>query len=198
MPSVQDYELKDFFNYVTQVLDDLGIPYMVVGGFATIFYGEPRMTIDIDIVADVGRKHIDSLAHAFAFPEFYISKDGMLDALSRRYPFNIIQPATGAKVDVMPLPRDVYSRIAFKRRKRLAIDANGRDAFFIAPEDMIIAKLLAFQTTGSDKHLRDALGVLQIQWDYLDFFVLRKSADATGVREQLEILEQSIQSEQNK
>ena len=195
MSSVRDYELKDFFDYVIQVLDDLDIPYMVVGGFAAIFYGEPRMTLDIDIIADVKKKHIDPLANRFSLPEFYISKESVLDALSRRYPFNIIQPSTGAKADMMPLPRDIYSRIAFKRRKRLAIDASGREAFFIAPEDMIIAKLLAFQATGSDKHLRDARGVLQIQWEYLDFFVLRKTADATGVREQLEMLEQSISEE---
>ena len=192
MKPVQDYELKKFFAYVTQALDDLGIPYMVVGGFAAIFYGEPRMTIDIDIVVDMERKHVEPLVKAFPLPDFYISKEGVLDALRRRYPFNIIQPATGAKVDMMPLPRDVYSRIAFRRRKRLVIDESGHSVFVISPEDMIIAKLLAFKSTKSDKHFRDARGVLQIQWDYLDFVVLRKTANAEGVGELLKTLEQSI------
>jgi hypothetical protein len=197
MTSVQDYELKKLFDYVTQALEDLGIPYMVVGGFAAIFYGEPRMTIDIDIVVDMERKHVEPLVQTFAFPDFYISREGVLDALRRRYPFNIIQSSTGAKIDMMPLPRDVYSRIAFRRRKRLSIDESGRSAFFITPEDIVIAKLLAFRTTGSDKHLRDARGVLQIQWDYLDFVVLRKTADAEDVGNLLETLEQSIQEDQN-
>ena len=197
MTSVQDYELKKLFDYVTQALEDLGIPYMVVGGFAAIFYGEPRMTIDIDIVVDMERKHVEPLVQTFAFPDFYISREGVLDALRRRYPFNIIQSSTGAKIDMMPLPRDVYSRIAFRRRKRLSIDESGRSAFFITPEDIVIAKLLAFRTTGSDKHIRDARGVLQIQWDYLDFVVLRKTADAEDVGNLLETLEQSIQEDQN-
>ena len=36
MEPVKDTELKAFFSYVVQVLDDLGIPYMIVGGFAVI------------------------------------------------------------------------------------------------------------------------------------------------------------------
>jgi hypothetical protein len=197
MTSVQEYELKKLFDHITQVLENLSIPYMVVGGFAAIFYGEPRMTIDIDIVVDMEQKHVEPLVQAFAVPDFYISKEGVLDALRRHYSFNIIQSSTGAKIDMMPLPRDVYSRIAFRRRKRLPVDESGRGAFFIAPEDIVIAKLLAFRATGSDKHLRDARGVLQIQWDYLDFVVLRKTAEAEGVRELLDTLEQSIQKDQD-
>ena len=36
MERVKDYELKAFFGYVTDVLESLKIPYMVVGGFAAI------------------------------------------------------------------------------------------------------------------------------------------------------------------
>jgi hypothetical protein len=39
MEPVRDYELKAFFTYMIEVLENLGIPYMVVGGFAAIFYG---------------------------------------------------------------------------------------------------------------------------------------------------------------
>jgi hypothetical protein len=61
MEQVRDYELKAFFTYVIQVLERLDIPYMVVGGFAAIFYGEPRLTIDVDIVVDMKWEHIGSL-----------------------------------------------------------------------------------------------------------------------------------------
>ncbi len=36
MEQVRDYELKAFFTYVIDMLERLGIPYMVVGGFAAI------------------------------------------------------------------------------------------------------------------------------------------------------------------
>ena len=41
MEHVQDYELKAFFTYVIDVLERLGTPYMVVGGFAAIMSFSP-------------------------------------------------------------------------------------------------------------------------------------------------------------
>ncbi|MFQ6058146.1 MAG: hypothetical protein ACE5MB_04600 [Anaerolineae bacterium] len=52
-----EIELLDFFEYVVTVLEQLGIPYMVVGGFAAIVHGEPRFTADVDIVVDMRYHH---------------------------------------------------------------------------------------------------------------------------------------------
>jgi len=188
MEPVRDYELKAFFTYVIEVLENLGIPYMVVGGFAAIFYGEPRLTIDVDVVVDMEPEHIKPLVSAFPVPDYYVSEEGIRDSLQRGYPFNVIQPATGAKVDLVPLLRDPFTRSAFQRRQRLEFDEAGRSATFITPEDIIVAKLIAHRETGSDKHLRDARGVLVMQWGELDLEVIRRSARANGVLEQFEAL----------
>ena len=42
MESVRDDELRGFLTYVIDLLEHLRIPYMIVGGFAAILYGEPR------------------------------------------------------------------------------------------------------------------------------------------------------------
>lgn len=186
MEPVRDYELKAFFTYVIKVLERLGIPYMVVGGFAAIFYGEPRLTIDVDIVVDMKPEHIGPFVAAFPIPDYYVSEEGIRDSLQRRYPFNVIQPVTGAKVDVVPLPRDPFTRAAFERRQRLEYDQAGNTATFITPEDIILAKLITFQETGSDKHLRDARGVLVTQWGRLDLEAIRRGARAAGVLDQFE------------
>ncbi len=188
MEPVRDYELKAFFTYVIEVLENLGIPYMVVGGFAAIFYGEPRLTIDVDIVVDMKLEHVKPLVAAFPVPDYYVSEEGIRDSLQRGYPFNVIQPATGAKVDLVPLPRDPFTRSAFQRRQRLEFDEAGRSATFITPEDIIVAKLIAHRETGSDKHLRDARGVLVMQWGELDLEVIRRSARANGVLERFKAL----------
>jgi hypothetical protein len=96
---VRDYELRAFFTYVVDVLERLDIPYMVVGGFAAIFYGEPRLTLDVDIVVDMKWRHIAPFIKAFPILDYYVSEEGIRDSLQRRYPFNVIQPTTGAKVD---------------------------------------------------------------------------------------------------
>jgi hypothetical protein len=108
MEPVRDHELKAFFTYVITVLEQLQIPYMVVGGFAATFYGEPRMTLDIDVVVDMKWDHVDPFVAAFPIPDYYVSEEGARDSLQRCYPFNVIQPTTGAKVDLVPLPADPY------------------------------------------------------------------------------------------
>jgi len=195
MEHVRDYELKAFFSYVIEVLERLEIPYMVVGGFAAIFYGEPRLTIDVDIVVDMRWEHVSPLVAAFPIPDYYVSEEGVQDSLQQCYPFNVIQPTTGAKVDIVPLPRDTFTREAFQRRHRMEYDETGHSATFITPEDIVVAKLVAYQKTESDKHLRDARGVLITQWEELDLEAVRRSARASGVLEQLEDLAVAVQQE---
>jgi len=195
MEPVPEYELKAFFTYVIEVLENLDIPYMVVGGFAAIFYGEPRLTIDVDIVVDMRQEHIRPLVDAFPIPDYYLSEEGIRNSLRRRYPFNIIQPTTGAKVDLVPLPSDPFTRAAFQRRRRMVYDEAGRSATFITPEDIVVAKLVAHRETGSDKHLRDARGVLVTQWGGLDLGTIRDSARESGVSELFENLWQIVQQE---
>ena len=191
----RDYELKAFFTYVIEVLEQLEIPYMVVGGFAAIFYGEPRLTIDVDIVVDMKWNHIGPFVAAFPIPDYYVSEEGIRDSLQRCYPFNVIQPTTGAKVDLVPLPRDPFTRAAFQRRQRMEYDEAGHSATFITAEDIIVAKLIAYRETESDKHLRDARGVLMMQWGVLDLEVVRRSARAGGVLEQFEELLEAARRE---
>ena len=39
------------FLIFTRKFHELGIPYMISGSVAAIFYGEPRLTSDVDIIA---------------------------------------------------------------------------------------------------------------------------------------------------
>lgn len=89
-------------------------------------------------------------------------------------------------MDLVPLPGDAFTRAAFQRRQRLEYDAAGHSATFITPEDIILAKLIAFQKTASDKHLRDAHGVLVTQWGQLDLEAIRRGARAAGVLDRFE------------
>jgi len=195
MERVRDYELKSFFTYVIKVLEQLDIPYMVVGGFAAILYGEPRLTIDVDIVLDMKWNHIGPFVAAFPIPDYYVSEEDIQDSLQRCYPFNVIQPTTGAKVDLVPLPRDPFTRAAFQRRQRLEYDEAGHSATFITPEDIIVAKLIAHRETESDKHLRDARGVLMMQWGELDLEAMRRGARAGRVLEQFDLLLEAVRRE---
>lgn len=192
---VTPQELSSFFATVVQTLDQLHIPYMVAGGFAAIFYGEPRLTIDIDIVADLNMSHLKPLIAAFPFPDYYLSEEAMRDALTRRFPFNIIQTATAAKVDLIPLPDDIFSRMAFPRRQKMMFNQAGAEACFISAEDIVLAKLFTFEQTGSDKHLRDVKGVLVTQWGRLNLDLIRRAAAQRNLLAQFEQLLESARRE---
>jgi hypothetical protein len=185
---VTPQELSNFFARVVQQLEQLAIPYMVAGGFAAIFYGEPRLTVDVDIVADLKTSHIKPLLKAFPFPDYYLSEEAMRDAIRRRFPFNIIQTTTAAKVDLIPLPDDVFSRAAFSRRQKMVFNQAGAEAYFISAEDIVLAKLFAFAQTGSDKHLRDIKGVLVAQWGQLNLETIRRAAGHRHLLDQFEQL----------
>jgi hypothetical protein len=188
-------DLDQFFSRVVDVLEQLNIPYMVAGGFAAIFYGEPRLTIDIDIVTDIKVQHIKAFIESFPFPDYYLSEEAIKESLHRRFPFNIIQTATGAKADIVPLPDDTFSRVAFSRRQRMVYRSDGKEAYFISAEDIVAAKLFAFEQTGSDKHLRDARGVLVTQWGELDLELIRRMVSQRDLLAQFEQVYEAARQE---
>ena len=192
MEPARENELRRFFTHVIEVLERLHVPYMVVGGFAAILYGEPRLTIDVDIVVGMRPEHVTPFVASFPIDRYYVNEETVRDALRRRYLVNVIESSTGAKVDLMPLPGDASTQAALSRRQRLVYDPEGHTATFINAEDLILAKLLAFRRTGSDKHLRDARGVLVTQKGSLDLGALRRGAKAAGTLETLETLLSSV------
>jgi hypothetical protein len=159
-----------------------------VGGFAAILYGQPRLTLDVDIVVDIRAEHVAPLAAAFPMPEYYADEEAIRDALRRCRPFNVIHPSTGAKLDLVPLTDDAPTQGAFSRRERTTYDTAGHSATFISAEDIVLAKLNAFRESGSDKHFRDALGVLIAQGERLDLQRVRQRARASGLSALLEQL----------
>ena len=151
----------ELLRYVVEAMDTLGIAYMIVGSQASIYYGEPRFTQDIDLVADIGAGHVAGLLALFPAGEFYVSEDAVRDAIRSGGQFNIIHPTAGLKVDVMVKKDSPYDHAQFERRERKAIAANFH-AYLARPEDVILYKMLYFSEGGSDRHLRDILGMLRI------------------------------------
>jgi hypothetical protein len=140
-------------------LERLGVPYMLVGSLASIAYGEPRLTQDIDIVVALSEHDVHAFCAAFPDPEFYVSEPAVRDAVRRRFPFNVIHPTSGNKIDFM-LPRDdEWGSGQIERRRRVRILPD-REAFAASPEDVILGKLWYYAEGGSEKHLRDITGML--------------------------------------
>jgi len=172
----------ELLRYLVETLEALGIDYMIVGSQASIYYGEPRFTQDIDVVADLAATHIPRLLERFALPAFYLSEDAVRDALTHRGQFNIIHPASGLKIDII-LKKDMpYDRLQFDRRLRQPL-IPGRDAYFARPEDVILYKMLYFREGRSERHLRDIAGMLAVSSSAIDAGYVDEWSQRLGLSE---------------
>ena len=152
---------------VADFFESQEIHYRVVGSMASMAYGEPRFTNDVDIVADLHPDKVPALCAAFPAPDFYLSEPAVREAVRRRTQFNIIHPASGLKVDVILPPDTEFARSEMQRVRRIT-SVGEYSVWFASPEDVILNKLLFFQMGGSEKHLRDIAGMLKLLRDKVD------------------------------
>jgi len=165
---------------LANTLEELGIPYLVTGSVATIAYGEPRFTNDIDVVVKMFSHQVPAFCAAFPADDFYISPDAVEEAIDRNSQFNILHPTSGLKIDVMVAEDTEFNHSRFSRAKSLKI-APSREVSFASPEDVIIKKLVFFHDGGSDKHLRDIRGVLAVLGDDIDREYIERWVNVFGL-----------------
>jgi hypothetical protein len=175
-------EPSELLRYAIQVLEKLGLRYFVTGSTATIFYGEPRFTNDIDIVVDLPPGRVEELCAAFPSSEFYVSEEAARRAVSRRGQFNVIHPASGLKLDLMIPAESSFNQSRFARVRRLH-PAPDYDAVFASIEDVILKKMEYYREGGSEKHLRDIAGVLKISGGAVDRGYIEDWAERLGLEE---------------
>lgn len=157
----------EFLNHALTTIESLGIPYMIVGSIASMRYGEARLTLDIDIVADIEPRLVERLCATFSDPEFYVSLPAAQEAVRLRKQFNVIHSKSGLKIDFMVARDDEWGRSQLSRRRRIELTP-GQYAFVAAPEDVILGKLQYYREGQSDKHLRDIAAMLQVSGDQID------------------------------
>ena len=156
-------ELYELLAQVVETFERLRIPYLVTGSVASMAYGEPRLTNDIDLVAGINDHHIVRLLDAFPSDAFYLSEEAIREAILHQTQFNIIHPTSGLKVDVMVRRDTPFDRSRFARA-RLLRPTQSYTAAFASAEDVIIKKMEYYQEGGSEKHLRDKCRTLLGCW----------------------------------
>jgi hypothetical protein len=102
-------EQADLLRYAIRSLESLKVAYMLVGSFASIAYGEPRFTQDIDIVLDLPETSVADFCSAFPPPEFYLNQDSIVDAIRKKFQFNLLHPGSGSKIDFLAVRTDWVS-----------------------------------------------------------------------------------------
>jgi len=174
---------------VTGALDELGVRHTIGGSIASSMAGEPRSTIDIDIVAAIETAHVAPLVARLA-PEFYVDAEAMARAVRERRSTNLIHQATQVKVDLFIAGGTPLDQMQLERR--LEVNLDGRRLFVHPPEDILLQKLRWFRLGHevSDRQWRDIVGIVRVQGSQLNREYLRAHAPLVGV---LDLLERVLQ-----
>lgn len=183
-----DFEKREVVLKVIEVLEQMGITYLICGSFASAIYGLPRSTNDADLVAVVKPEQVSDLFRALE-PDFYINESSMRKAVETGRHFNVIHSETQFKVDVFtPKPIGFAAKEIARRQQRDFGSGSRRTAYFASPEDTVVSKLDWYRRGNevSDQQWRDVVTILRVQRDRLDIEYMRQSAAELGVVELLE------------
>jgi hypothetical protein len=149
-------------------LERLGIPYLVTGSTAGIVYGDPRLTNDVDIVVALSLADVPRFIAAFPLEEFYAPPEEVLALEVRRGQrghCSLIHHDSGFMADIY-IAFDELHRWALAHRR--AIDVDGVRMSVAPVEYVILRKLEYFREGGSEKHLRDIRGMLEVSAAQID------------------------------
>jgi len=171
---------------VTRALDALGVANTVGGSIASSFAGEPRSTIDIDIVAALEEGQVPAFVEALGLA-FYADPDALTRAVRARTSANLIHHASMIKVDIFIAGGTPLDAQQLARRQAVTV-GDGRVLHVHPPEDILLQKLRWFRQGGeaSDRQWRDVLAIVRVQGEALDLAYLRENAPRVGVSDLLE------------
>ena len=177
----------ELFLMFVRRFNEAGLRYVIGGSVAAIFYGEPRFTNDVDMVAFLNEADIRRLPEIFPTPDFYVPPLEVITAEVARTQhghFNIIHTATTFKADVYPTGRDELNAWAFRNKRTVVFE--GETLILAPPECVIVRKLEYFREGGSEKHLRDIRGMMNVTGESMDRAALDEWITRQGVRREWE------------
>ena len=142
----------DLLGTLAEELDRANLRYMVIGGQAVLFHGEPRLTNDIDITVAAGLEQLDSVLQVAAGsnleplvnPQEFTPKTMVLPCLHRE---------SGIRVDFI-LSFSPYENEAIERA--VEVEVGNSMVRFATAEDLIVHKVLA----GRARDLEDVRSII--------------------------------------
>lgn len=150
-------------------LRDTRLPCMIGGSIAAMAYGEPRATLDIDVILSAKVENAPAILAAFPKSRFHSPPLETLEgelSRSRDGSFQILDRQTGLKADIYIAGDDPLLQYGLENARELTV---GSASVLIAPPNYIIAiKLRYFAMGGQEKHIQDIQSVLRISPEEVD------------------------------
>lgn len=172
---------------MAELLEKLGIPYVLGGSMACGIHGEPRPTQDSDFLIRLSADRVRPLVQALT-GDFYVEESAVREALSRKGSFNVIELKTMRKIDLFQEGGNPLDAAQMRRAVTAAFEeAPDRKLRITSAEDIVLRKLDWYRRGRmvSDRQWRDVLGVLKVSGPRLDLKYLAETASPLGLDELL-------------
>lgn len=176
--------LAELFRRFAQPLNSLEIPYMATGAVAAVIYGEPRLTLDLDLVLRIPQPDVVRFSAAFPSSEFYVPP---LEAIEREVArpehghFNLLHLDTGMRADIYLAGSDPLDAWGLANRRREAV--LGETVWMAPAAYVIVRKLEYFTQGGSSKHVTDIQAMLRISPELIDLSTVETFVTQRGLEE---------------
>lgn len=171
----------EVFERLVETCNRLKLKYFITGSMASMNYGEYRLTNDVDVVIDFRYGDVRPFLDAFPTDRFYVSEEAARAAISGGGQFNINDPETGMKIDVMIPTDSLFDETRFSRVVEEPQES-GLVVRYASPEDVILMKLRYYEEGASEKHVRDIGSMLEVQGDRLDRPYLDRWVEKLGLK----------------
>ena len=154
------WEIHRFFQY-------FGLPYAVIGGMAVQWWGEPRVTKDVDLTAVAPLDQPSSALVQQVLDRFPARIENALE-FARRSRVILITASNGCPADIsLGLPG--YEDEVMRRAVEFELEP-GKAIRVCSAEDLVIHKAIA----GRPQDVRDIEGIVYRQRDALDMAIIRR------------------------
>ena len=175
-------DLIDVTLAVSTALDRCGIPYTVGGSLASSLSGEPRASLDADVVVQIRPDQIDGLVNLLG-DDFYADRDAIRRAVDAGSCSNLVHRPTGIKVDLFPATSFLDHQQLLRRQLVKVTTDPDRYLYVHSPEDILLQKLHWYRLGGgtSERQWRDVVSILLVQQSRIDREYLSTVAEKIGV-----------------
>jgi hypothetical protein len=165
-------KIGDLFRGISSAFEQAGIPYMLVGSFASNIYGIGRATQDVDFLVAATPDQIQAFLNLLSPSDYYFDSQDAIQALQHSSMFNLLDLRLGFKIDIIFRKPTAFNQEEFRRRTEA--DVEGVRVFVATAEDVVVSKLEWAKLGESSRQIEDVAGILKERKSLLDRAYIEK------------------------
>jgi hypothetical protein len=172
---------------IIEALEAEDVPYMLAGSFASMVYGIPRSTKDVDFVIELEHASFDRLISRLD-PLFELDPQQHLETLTWTRRHILVARSTPFKVELFLKSDDPHHQVQWQRKRHVFNPIIKHQVWMPTAEDVVIQKI----RWSRPQDRIDAENVILVQATLLDWPYIQHWCDLHGTRPLLDALSAGI------